>query len=144
MAALSDYLENKLIDFLLRGQAYSAPATVYVALFTAGPTDSGGTEVAGGSYARVPVSCSLANFAGTQAAGSTTASTGSGGQTSNNVKITFPAPTGDWGTIIGAGVYDSATAGNLLLRGSLEANKVINGGDAAPEFAIGELKFTLA
>lgn len=35
MANLSDYMENKIIDHMLRNQAYTPPATVYVALFTA-------------------------------------------------------------------------------------------------------------
>jgi len=94
MSALSDYLENKLIDHILRGQTLTAPANVWIALFTAAPNDAGGgTEVSGGSYARVQVASSLANWAGTQGAGTTTASSGTGGQTSNNGAITFPAPT---------------------------------------------------
>ena len=83
MAALSDYLENKVIDFLLRAQAFTAPVTTYVALLTAAPSDTGGgTEVTGGSYARVAVTSSLANWAGTQAAASTVASSGTNGTTS--------------------------------------------------------------
>ena len=37
MTALSDYLENKIIDYVLRAQAFTAPATVYVGLLTAAP-----------------------------------------------------------------------------------------------------------
>ena len=75
MAAMTDYLENKIIDWLLRGQTFTPPATAYVALYTTAPTDStAGTEVSGGSYARVAVTSSLANWAGTQSAGSTSAS----------------------------------------------------------------------
>ena len=29
--AFTDYLENKLVDYVLRGQAFTVPATVYVA-----------------------------------------------------------------------------------------------------------------
>lgn len=140
MGAKSDYLENKLIDFLLRGQAFTAPATVYVGLLTATPSDAGGgTEVTGGSYARVAVTSSLANWAGTQSAGSTTASTGTGGTTSNNGAITFPAPTANWGTVVAFGLYDAASAGNLLYWSALTTNKTINNGDAAPSFAAGAL-----
>lgn len=142
MAAMSDYLENKIIDWLLRGQAFTAPATVYVALFTTAPTDAGGgVEVSGGSYARVAVSSSLANWAGTQAAGSTTASTGTGGTTSNNGTITFPAPTAAWGVVTSFGVFDAASAGNLLFYANLTTPKTINNGDAAPSFAAGALTF---
>ena len=140
MAALSDYLENKIIDYLLRGQAFTAPTTVYVGLLTAAPTDAGGgTEVAGGSYARVAVTSSLANWAGTQAAASTVASSGTSGTTSNNAAITFPAPTANWGVVTHMAVYDAASAGNLLFYAALTASKTINNGDAAPSFAAATL-----
>lgn len=146
MAALSDYLENKLIDHILRGQAFTAPANVYVALFTAAPSDSGGgTEVSGGAYARVQVASTLENWAGTQSAGSTTASSGTGGQTSNNGAITFPAPSGaNWGTITHFGIFDASTGGNLLFHGALTASKSVNDGDSAPSFAAGALTVTFA
>lgn len=132
MAALSDYLENKIIDYILRGQAFTAPATVYVGLLTAAPSDTGGgTEVSGNAYARVAVSSSLANWAGTQAAASTVASSGSSGTTSNNAAITFPTPTpSGWGTVTHMAVYDAASAGNLLFYAPLTASKVINAGDS--------------
>lgn len=145
MAALSDYLENKLIDALLRGQSYTMPATTYVALFTTNDNDanSSAVEVSGGSYARVAVTSSLANWAGTQSAGSTTASSGTGGTTSNNNAITFPAPTANWGTITGFGVFDASSSGNLLFYGALTTNKTVNNGDAAPSFAAGALTFQI-
>ena len=115
-----------------------APLALYFGLLTATPSDTGGgTEVSGGSYARQPVTCSLANFAGTQAAASTTASTGTNGTTSNNAAITFsPAPTAAWGSIGWFGVYDQLTGGNLLWWGALTTAKTVNSGDAAPSFAI--------
>lgn len=154
MAALSDVFENKLIDFLLRAQALgiagataaagTGPATTYVALYTANPTDvGGGTEVTGGSYARVAVTSSLANWAGTQAAASTTVSSGVSGTTSNNIALTFPAPTAAWGLTTGIGVLDAAAAGNLLFYAALTANKTINNGDPAPSFAAGSLTFQI-
>lgn len=139
-ASLSNYLENKLADALLRAQAYTMPATVYVALATTSSSDTAcGTEVSGGSYARVAVTSSLANWAGTQSAGSTVASTGTGGTTSNNASITFPAPTANWGTVVGYCVFDASTSGNLLFYAALTASKTINNGDAAPSFAAGAL-----
>ena len=132
MAALSDYLENKLVDYVLRGQAFTAPATVYVGLLTAAPSDTGGgTEVSGNAYARVAVTSSLANWAGTQAAASTVASSGTGGTTSNNAVITFPTPTpAGWGVVTHFAVYDAASAGNLLFYAALTVSKTINVGDA--------------
>lgn len=144
MAMLSDYLENKLIDQLFRAQAFSFPATLHVALLTAAPSDTGGgTEVSGGSYARVAVTNSLVNWAGTQGAGTTTASSGTSGTTSNNNNISFPSPTANWGVVSHFAVYDAASSGNLLLWGALSANKTINNGDAAPVFLPAQLSFQL-
>lgn len=143
-ASLSNYLENKLIDAFVRAQAFTMPATTYVALATGAGSDAAcGTEVTGGSYARVAVTSSLANWAGTQSAGSTVASSGTGGTTSNNAAITFPAPTANWGTVVEYCVFDASTAGNLLFRATLTASKTVNSGDAAPSFSIGALTFQI-
>lgn len=144
MAALSNFLENKLIDQLFRGQTFTFPTTVYVGLFTAAPSDTGGgTEVSGGSYARVSVASSLANWAGTQSAGSTSASSGTSGTTSNNIAITFPEPTATWGVITHVGIFDAATTGNLLIHGALTIPKTVNNGDSAPTFQASALSFQL-
>lgn len=154
MAALSDVFENKLIDFLLRGQALSltnstaaaasGPTSTYVGLFTTNATDAGGfVEVTGGSYTRVAVASSLANWAGTQGAGTAVASSGTTGTTSNNTILTFPAPTAAWGVVTGIGVFDATTAGNLLFYSALTTSKTINNGDAAPSFAAAALTFQI-
>jgi hypothetical protein len=154
MAGKSDFLENKFIDWFFRAQAAgitgasagagTGPASLYVALLTGAPSDAGGgTEPTGvGSYARVQVVSSLTAWAGTQGAGTTTASTGTGGTTSNNAAITFPSPTADWGVCTHLGVYDAAAAGNLLYWVELTVHKTINNGDAAPSFAAGALTAT--
>lgn len=154
MSAMSDFLENKLIDFLFRAQALgitggtaaagTGPANLYVALLTAAPSDTGGgTEVTGGSYARVTVASSLANWAGTQSAGSTTASSGTGGTTSNNNAITFPAPSANWGSVTHVAIYDASSSGNLLAWSALTTPKTVNNGDPAPSFAAGALTFQI-
>lgn len=138
--AATNYARNKITDAVMRGQALGAPATWYLALFTAAPTVvGGGTEVAGGAYARVGVVASLVNFAGTQAAGSTTASTGTTGTTSNNGVITHPAPTANWGTVTHYAWFDALTGGNMWFFGTLTTAKVINNGDAAPSWAAGQV-----
>lgn len=113
--------------------------------------DSGGgfpaglTEATGGSYARVKVTTTLADWAGTQGAGSTTSSTGINGTTSNNAVIAFPAPTGNWTTgaarIAAVALYDQAAAGNLLAAGPVNATATVSGGDAQPTFPIAGLTF---
>ena len=143
MANMTDYLEDAIVDWLFRGQAFTPPATMYIGLFTVAPTDAGGgTEVSGGGYARVAVGDSLTNWAGTQGAGSTTGSAaglGTSGTTSNNNPITFPAPTAAWGSIVAFGIFDALTGGNLLFYASLTTPKTVNSGDAAPSFGNGAL-----
>lgn len=142
MAALTDFAENKVLDAILRAQALGAPATHYVGLFTANPTDvGGGTEVTGGAYARVAVTASLANWSGSQTPGTTVASSGTDGTIENNIVITFPAPTANWGVVTGFGIFDAATAGNLWIYSALTASKTINNGDAAPSFGVSALTF---
>ena len=137
MAGKTTYLQNRYIDWLFRAQTFTPGATLYIGLYTAAPTDiGGGTEVTGGAYARVSVTSSLVNWAGTQSAGSTTASssTASPGVTSNNSAITFAAPTANWGSVTSMGIFDAATTGNLLYWANLTTAKTVNNGDAAPSF----------
>jgi hypothetical protein len=144
MAALSNYLENKIIDLIFRGQSFTPPSTLYYAVFTTAPNDTGGgVECTGGSYARVAVTASLANFAGTQGAGTSTPSTGTTGSTSNNVDIQFPSPTASWGTVVAMGVYDAPTGGNLICYGAVLPPKVVNSGDLPPKFSVGQWVFQL-
>lgn len=138
--SMTDYLENKLLDWLIRGQALTQPTNVYISLHTASCSDaSAGTEVTGGSYARVTYTRSLANWAGTQSAGSTTASSGTGGQTSNNAVVSFAVPSAGWGLASHFFVIDSS---NIIICQALTVAKTINTGDTV-SFPIGSITVTL-
>lgn len=134
--AKSDYLEAALLNHVLGATAFTAPATVYVALYTALPTDAAasGTEVSGGAYARVAVTNNTTNWPAATGTAPTTKS--------NGTSITFPAPTANWGTIVGFAIKDAASGGNTLYWGSLTAAKVVSSGDAAPSFAVSALTVT--
>ncbi len=145
MAAMSDYLENKLVDHIFRNRSFTVPTTIYVGLLTAAPSDSGGgTEVTGGSYARVQVGPSDAAWESTQGTTTAVASSGTGGATQNGSVITFPTPSANWGVVTHVGIYDASTAGNLLFHGALTASKTINNGDPAPTFPAGAFDIVLA
>lgn len=136
MAAVSDYLEVALLNHIFGNTTFTRPANIYIALFTAAPSDSGGgTEVSGGSYARQAVPTGASS-------GWATAS-GTGGATENSGAITFPTATANWGTITHVGLFDASTAGNLLFHGALTASKQIDTGDVF-QFAAGALDITLA
>jgi hypothetical protein len=114
MGAISDYLENKLLDHVLRVAAYSQPSALYLALYTLDPTDADtGTEVSGGSYARQTITFGAA----------------SGGQSKNNANVEFPQATANWGTITHIGIRDASTGGNLLFYGPLTSSVTINSGE---------------
>lgn len=143
--AISNYLQNKLIDQMFRGQSFSFPTTLYFALYTAAPTAAGGgTQVSGGSYARVALACSTANFAATDADGSTASTSGgTSGATSNNVSIAFPTPTADWGIVTHIGIFDASTSGNLLFWGSLARSTRVLSGDSAPTIDATYMRYIL-
>lgn len=110
----SNYLENKLLDLVLGGVAFSSPATVYFALFTVAPSDTGGgTEVAGGNYARVAVTNNATNFPAA-----------SSGTKQNGTAITWPTASASWGVVVAIGVFDASTAGNLLYWTTISSKTV--------------------
>lgn len=138
-AAMSDYLENKVVDWLFRAQAFTPPSALYVSLHTAACSDSStGTEVTGGSYARAQLDPSTTNWANTQDSG-TGVSSGTTGTTKNKATITFPSPTANWGSVTHFAVFDASSAGNMLFCAALGTAKTVNNGDAAPSFAVDAL-----
>ncbi len=142
--AMTDYLENKLADHLFRTTTFTQPSILGIALYTAAPGETGGgTEVTGGSYARVANNPANANWNGTH--GNTTgASSGTGGLVDNAGAITFPTPSANWGTVTHFSILDNTTGGNMLIYGALTASKTINNGDPAPSFPAGSLDITFA
>jgi hypothetical protein len=128
MAEMSNYLENALINGTLRATNYTAPATVYVSLHTADPTDAGtGTEVTGGSYVR-------------QAA---TFGAPSDGVSTTTADIEYPQATAGYGTVGWIGIWDADTSGNMLYHTALSTSKTIDTGDIF-KIATGSLTVTLA
>jgi hypothetical protein len=143
-SAMTDFLENKLVDNFFRTTTYSRPTVLGVALFTAAPGETGGgTEVSGGSYARVDLPPLNTNWNATQG-GTSGNSSGTGGLTDNAVTITFPTPSANWGVVTHMAIFDATSAGNMLIYGSLAQSKTINNGDPAPTFPAGALDVTFA
>jgi hypothetical protein len=128
MAAMSDYLENALINATLRGTAWTAPTTVYLGLFTSDPTDAKtGTEVSGGAYARQSI----------------TFSAPTNGASPSSADVLFPVATASWGTVTHIGIFDAETTGNLLYHGVLTNSKTIATNDQL-KVAAGDITVTLA
>ena len=128
MSAKSNYLEDKILDYVLRDTADWAPSAVYLALHTADPGEAGtGTEVSGNGYSRQAV----------------TFAASSGGSASSNSVEEFTASGGSFGTVTHFGIWDASSSGNLLYYGALTASKVIADGDTL-RFASGAITITEA
>ena len=111
--AFTNYLENKVLDYVFSGGSFSQPGTKYRALYTVAPTDSSaGTEVTGGGYVR-----------------QTVALTTSGSDTTNSGAVEYATATAGYGTVVAVAVLDANSGGNMLAYASLTANKTIGVGD---------------
>jgi len=130
MGSFSDHWENEILDHIFGKGSYTPP-TIYVALSTTDPLDSGSglSEPSGNGYARVATS-------------GASWTTSSGGSLSNAGDITFPQATGSWGTLTHFALFDAASAGNMLAHGTLSQSKTITSGDTA-KFAAGDLDVSL-
>lgn len=129
--AFSDYLEDKLLKHTFANTAFTSPGTVYLALFTAAPDDTAGsgTEVSGGSYARISCAFSVSGTDPTTATNSSAAE--------------FATATGTWGSVGWVGVFDASSSGNLLAWAALTASKTVSSGDVF-RFDAGDLDITLS
>lgn len=126
MSSFTDYLENELLDHAFGGAAFTAPANVHMALFTAAPSDAGGgTEVSGNGYAREQMAFGAA----------------ASGAIANTAALSFTASGGDFGTVVAIGIFDAATGGNMLAWDAITSAAVTDGDTIT--FAIGDVDITL-
>ena len=121
----SNYLESKVLRHVINAAAYTAPATLYLALYSSDPTEADtGTELTGGTpaYARKAITW------GTEA----------NGTVANSSSVSMDVPTS---TITHYGIRDASTAGNLLYYGAFDVP--ISGVSGTPlVFAAGDITIT--
>jgi 2-keto-4-pentenoate hydratase len=146
MSAASNYLELKVLDHVLRYSAapFTAPTTLYVALFT-NTSGNAATNLEAGTltdevvvtspttlYARQPITFNAAT--GTNPASSASAAT-----------VSFPTAGAAFGTITHVAIVDGATrgAGNVLFWGAVTTPKTIDTGDTF-SISSGNLTVSLA
>lgn len=127
MTEFTNFLENELLDHVFGGSAYTAPSTIYLALYTTTCSDSArGTEVSGAGYARQ----------------ATAFGTASGGSISNTAIETFTPSGGNYGTVVATGLEDASSAGNQLAYDNGFTDVTLNDGNTI-NFAIGDITVTL-
>lgn len=117
-SGMADFLADELLDHVLVNAAYTGPSTIYLACFTADPTDAYVTsnEIASaGAYARILINFDVADTRHTE----------------NSDAVTMTVATADWTTITHVGLMDTDAhgVGNLLWYGSLTNAKAIGTGD---------------
>ena len=131
---LSTFYKNKVIDHMFRGQAYTVPTTVHLALFTSATgldSNSPSGEIVGGAYTRQ--ACTL--------------DAASGGVTANTSQVNFATSTASWGTVTQVALVDHPTNTNwgvnvnVLAYGALTNAKTVDVGDIV-RFDAGEFDFT--
>lgn len=128
MTDFSNYSEDAITNWALGKASMPATTTRYLAAFTA-VTDAEagtGTEVSGGSYARVAVT--------------TLMGTTSGGAITNTSAVEFAQATANWGNIVAVGLFDAATAGNAISALKTITTVTINTDDIL-RFPVGDLDF---
>ena len=113
--SLSNTFETRVLTWLFTGDAVTRPSAFYIALFTSNPDeDASGTEVStsGTAYARQSATFTV-----------------SGNEATNSAAIEFPTATASYGTVTHIGVFEAASAGNLIAYAALTTSKAIDTGD---------------
>ena len=132
----SRYLSDKLLN-LAGGSTLTAPAHLFLALFTVmpGADDTGGTEATGTGYARLQLTTNTTNFPAATA-----------GSLTNGVDFVMATAGGDWSAaanIVGWGLYDASTSGNLWYSGPVTVPAAVLSGQT-PTFPASDLTITEA
>ena len=129
---MSDHLEARVLNASLNGVAFVAPTSVYLAFFTTLQNDAGtsGVEVVGNNYSRIQLTgaFTIRDLAT---------------RFSNTLEIQSSIASGSWGLILGVGLYDALTIGNLFFHGALTISRTVSL-DEAMVFAADALGLTLA
>lgn len=133
-AAQAALYPGALSEVIADGTAVLTEQTVALRAGTA-------VEASWTGYARSNTAASLANYSGTQGAGTTVASTGTGAPSmSNNVLMTFGTACGSGPNFVWAEAsFDATTGGSMLEVVPATVVKTVNNGDPAPTAAIGAL-----
>lgn len=114
--SFSNYLEQALLNHVLRNTGMTSPTTVYASLHTADPTEAGTVgevDRATTSYERTAVTFGAPSVDGT------------GYICANSAPVEYPEATESWGTLTHFGLFDAATGGNCLYTGTITPNQTI-------------------
>ena len=112
--AMTTYLKNKTLDNLFKGEIFTPPSIIYVALSKSAPTDEGTncTEPSEASYKRLAITSNSVNW-----------TAANNGTISNSTTLRFDEAEESWTTqaapITHWAMFDQETGGNMLFYGAL-------------------------
>ena len=128
MSAMSDYLENEILDHILGTGSYTMPSGVYIGLsIVSFNDDASGAELTGNGYIRKAATFNVA----------------ASGTADNSAAVEFPAATASWGTVSHFGLFDAVSGGNMLIHGAFTTPKLIDIGDIL-KISAGDLDISAA
>jgi len=136
-ATTSDFQHHLFMEKVFWGVDWTAYSNIFIALYLVAPNlndPASGTEVSTSNtnYARQSVPVGSGSW------------TVNGLEYSNFAEITYGQPSATWGIIVGAGLFDSATGGELLYYAPLTTSKSVSAGDGAPKILANQLRITRA
>lgn len=126
MSAASNYLENALVNAVLRMQSFTSPTEIFLSLHTADPGETGANEVTTDvwpAYVRMDITDGKVSLpeAWTEP---------NDGLVRNTQQILFPVFNGAGNmTVTHFGLFDAATGGNGLVFAPLDVFRTIIPGD---------------
>lgn len=128
MPGFSTYFQNLGLNYLRGTAPPTAPAAVYVALFSADPTDAGSLTNEVTTTVRT-----AGRVAGTFGAPTTTSTTST---IANSAIVDFGQAAGA-ANVTFFGLFDGATGGNMLASGAVTGGNIAQGN--AVSYAVGAL-----
>lgn len=115
MAGLTNYSQVAILNHLLRNTSLTSPTTVYLALHSADPGETGANELAAANgYARQAIAFDAP----------------SSGVIASSADETFTASGADWSPATHWSLWDAASTGNCLAAGSLSATRTVADGES--------------
>ncbi|WP_426251392.1 phage tail fiber protein [Paenibacillus pabuli] len=142
---ISKYLATKQLNVSARGEKFTFPDRLYVALYTSDPTwNDTGQEVSGGGYARQviffadPAQIAVQEFHPVTGVLSSIQKMA----IKSAADVAFAVASANWGTVTHFGLRDAVTGGNLYYFGTLETPRSILNNDIF-KFLTGQVEIRL-
>ena len=140
--ALTHYGEGYVLNWLCHGKLPDR-MNLFLGYLTSNPGETGtGSEVSGNGYSRVQL-VDVSTPTATTVFGPVTPNIApdTGSYCPNTSDVEFPISTGNQGAVTHIGIWDAATAGNMIAYKALLVPQTVTAGQQV-KFPVGKLKIT--